>query len=456
MDESTNHEDRPAKRCKLAGTISYGTAPTEFTGYDKEKMVFLIHNFAELQEKRTEFFFTKANEACGQEWKLLVYPRGDKNSKTDAEYTSVFLACVNKNIETNPVIARGSIRTKTKTHSLEEKYENRIGRGSREFKKREDIIRQDLNKQGTLTIEVELEVATEKRKVWSPNTSNINKDVMLKLYESIEETSDVTFLVGPSKVVQHAHKNILAVQARDLYDLVITEEASSSSPKAKARSTRSQAKSENSIVLQDVDANAFEAFLKFVYGIVPDMINAENGEDNDDDGDVATDTNEAEAKLILLVADRFGCTDLKLHMESYLIRKVLVPSKAARLLLLADSHSCALLKEAAMKVYITDPKTVMEAHDDWKTLQESTKLLTELLVYATLDRSTTTYSSVVSDGDGTVNDADGFDVTSLRERLEAYDLDLDGSREMLLHRWKNYLGAQRGDDGDVDSNNVRS
>ena len=453
-----NGQGRPVKRRKLAGTTSYGTAPTEFTGYGKETIVFLIHNFADLQGKREECIKTETIRACGHKWKLNIFPRGTEDSISTVEYSSIFLYCKSDNIETNPVIARVSIRTKTTvlTPSAYKYTKKTVGRGSENFKKREDIIQQDLNKQGTLTIEVEIEIATERQKVWSPNTSNINKDVMMKLYDSLEETSDVTFLVGPSKEEFQAHKCVLAVQARDLYDLVITEEASSSSPKAKARSTRSQAKSENSIVLQDVDANAFEAFLKFVYGIVPDMINAENGEDNDDDGDVATDTNEAEAKLILLVADRFGCTDLKLHMESYLIRKVLVPSKAARLLLLADSHSCALLKEAAMKVYITDPKTVMAAHDDWNTLQESTKLLTELLVYATLDRSTTTYSSVVSDGDGTVNDADGFDVTSLRERLEAYNLDLDGSREMLLHRWKNYLGAQRGDDGDVDSNNVRS
>ena len=54
-----------------------------------------------------------------------------------------------------------------------------------------------------------------------------------------------------------------------------------------------------------------------------------------------------------------------------------------------------------------------------------------------------------------MNDADEYDVRSLRERLEAYELDLDGSREMLLQRWKEYLSAQRGDD-DVGANNSRS
>ena len=329
--------------------------------------------------------------------------------------------------------------------------------GFEDFKKREDIIQQDLNQQGTLTIEIELEIPTEKREVWAPNTSNINKDVLMKLYESIEETSDVTFLVGPSKVVHHAHKNILAVQARDLYDLVIAEEESSSS--TKSISTRSKAKSENAIVLQDVDANAFEVFLKFVYGMLPDTIDTGNDDDTGNDGDVDIDTNEEQAKSILLVADRFGCTDLKLHTESYLLRKVLLPSKVARLLLMADSHSLPLLKEACMDTYILDPKTVQQSEVDWNQLQESTKLLVELLNYATTsssDGGRKKYSSYINDGKGTIAVADEYDVTSLRERLEAYDLDLDGSREMLLHRWKNYLVAQRGNDDEVDSNNARS
>ena len=37
------------------------------------------------------------------------------------------------------------------------------------------------------------------------------------------------------------------------------------------------------------------------------------------------------------------------------------------------------------------------------------------------------------------DDADGLDVTSLRERLERAGLDVDGSREMLVERWKQQL-----------------
>ena len=449
MNGSTNHEDRPAKICKIAGRVSHGSDPLEFTGINKEKMFFDIHNFADLKEKRKACFYTKTIEACGHKWRMKIYPRGKNSSKTDAEYTSIYLCCADENIETNPVIARGFFRTKTMTDNLAEfKYEERKGQGFKDFKKRENIIQQDLNQQGTLTIEVEIETATEKREVWAPSKTNTKmcKDVMTMLYRSLEQTSDVTFVVGPAKEEIPAHKCVLAVQAKDLYDLVITAEESAASNS-----------DSSNIILKDIDANAFGMFVKFVYGMLPDMRDAENGDKNENGNtDDAVDTirNEEQATSILLIADRFGCTDLKLHMESYLIRNILVPSKAARLLLLADSYSCPLLKEAAMRIYITDPNSVKRSEKDWKQLQDSTKLLIELLDYATTTSSSdggrTTYSSYIQNGNGTMEDADGYDVRSLRERLEAYELDLDGSRTMLLKRWKEYLLAQRGDDDDDD------
>ena len=60
-------------------------------------------------------------------------------------------------------------------------------------------------------------------------------------------------------------------------------------------------------------------------------------------------------------------------------------------------------------------------------------------MYASSGRNS--YASMVDDGNGTIDDVDDFDVTSLRERLQKVDLDVDGSREMLVDRWKNYLRA---------------
>ena len=43
------------------------------------------------------------------------------------------------------------------------------------------------------------------------------------------------------------------------------------------------------------------------------------------------------------------------------------------------------------------------------------------------------------DGHTSLDNVDDFDVTSLRERLEIANLDVDGSRQILVERWKHYL-----------------
>jgi hypothetical protein len=406
---------RSAKRMKLAGETSYGKIPKEFLG-NTEKMQFHIHDFANLKHKIGKRFYTNTINAHGHPWKLLIYPRGHDKSSTDAEYVSVFLCYAGENTGTNPVVAKAMIQTKTinmQISKFEFSIENKnYARGRYDYCKREDIIENDCNNAGTLTFMAELQVATEMKSVWFPQLLTCcNNTIGTQLYRSTE-TSDITFIVGASKKGFDVHKNIIAVRARDLYELVVTEEESSND--------ESDIKT---IVLPDVDETAFEALLEFIYM------------------DKVPTVNET-TKSILLTANRFGCTDLKLYMESILIEKFLIPSTAASLLLLADSHSCALLKEAAMDVYASNPNDVMESSkDDWIKLKESNDLLVELLVYTNNAGGRKRYSSVVEDGNGTIDDADEFDVTSLRERLQKVGLDVDGSREYLLELWKNYVRA---------------
>jgi hypothetical protein len=56
--------------------------------------------------------------------------------------------------------------------------------------------------------------------------------------------------------------------------------------------------------------------------------------------------NAKDAEGLLRAADKYGCVDVKLYTESMLVDKFLNTSNAARLMILRDSHSCALLKEA--------------------------------------------------------------------------------------------------------------
>ena len=397
-------DKRSSKRYKVARHFSHGAVHTKSVNGNKETVIVDIESFVNLPSDSVSINV----QACGHEWKVRVYPGVD--SRNDDSCVYILLLGDDERIEENPLIANARFRSKAIIGSF-------LKNSRSVSMQRRQIIEDGLNDDGTFTFEFDIEIA--KRAVWYPKLNTLNNDIGTKLYRSIEATSDVTFLVGLPEMKIKAHKSVLFLRARELYDLVITEEHS-----------LPLSRNGTEIVLENIDSSAFEALVQFCYiGTIPKLNTKGNKDEN-------------EAKNVLLVADRFGCSDLKLYTESYLVEHILVASKVARLLLLADSHSCPLLKEASMHAFIVDPKTVMESQGDWKKIQESTKLLEELLVHATSGRSNVKYSSVVTDGDGTVNYADGLDVTSLRERLQKYQLDVDGSKETLLHRWKDHCGSK--------------
>jgi hypothetical protein len=171
------------------------------------------------------------------------------------------------------------------------------------------------------------------------------------------------------------------------------------------------------IELPDVNEVAFGALFKFLYtGTESTYIHRD----------------EKSAQDMLLLADQFDCTHLKLYAESVLAERFLDTSNAADMILFADAHSCALLKEAAMGIYTTDPKTVKET-GGYSRLKESMNLILELLEYTSGERG-----EYIRVADRTPEeDVDNLDVTSLRERLRSVSIhNVDGSKEMLVKRWK--------------------
>jgi len=421
MVDSPASQGRAAKRIKLAGRDSYGKIPKVFSDHDDNivKMEFDIHDFPNLPQTRGEHLYTGTINAHGHLWKLMVYPRGHSKSKTDVVHVSIYLVYAGKNTETDPVVAKIAFRTKTINYQ-QKKWEFskgvKSGYGLADFAKREDIIKKDCNEAGTLTVTVELQVATEKKSIWYPQMTSCD---YTRLYKSVE-TSDVTVMAGTKEF--QLHKCVLADRARVLFELVLTEESSSSS---------SSSGNNNCIVVHiDVSETVFEVLIQFVYSSEEPKL---------------SDLDEETIKSILVAANRFRVTELKLYVESILIEKFLVPSKAAAFLLFADAHLCALLKETSMDAYMTDPPAVIASHSDWTKLQESNKLLTELLLYASAaaggrKRYSSYVRTVDSNGDHILEDADDLDVTSLRERLQQEaKLDVDGSRSMLVARWKDYL-----------------
>ena len=114
--------------------------------------------------------------------------------------------------------------------------------------------------------------------------------------------------------------------------------------------------------------------------------------------------------------------------------------------LLGDSHAYALLKEAALNMYVADPTSFRESDTTtpatagaWSKIQESNRLLEELLVYSSdkwdaTRNPTTTTAAIANSTDGTNATTATIDVGTLREHLEDANLALDGSREVLVHR----------------------
>ena len=142
---------------------------------------------------------------------------------------------------------------------------------------------------------------------------------------------------------------------------------------------------------------------------------------------------------ILLAANRFDCTQLKLYVESVIVDKFLTPIIAVKLLILGDSYSCALLKEAAMNLCASDISAA-EGSEGWSELKESNCLLYELLKCVSQK-----FLSYKNDHDATTTTTtvDNLDVTSLREQLQESKLEVDGSRSMLVARLKKHRQQEK-------------
>lgn len=97
-------------------------------------------------------------------------------------------------------------------------------------------------------------------------------------------------------------------------------------------------------------------------------------------------------------------------------------ANAARLLLVSHSHSCGLLKEAALKVCIEHVDIVSKS-DHWNEVMESAELLGELL-FTSRKRSFL------------LNNTEQMSIAELRDLLLEKGQSVDGSRETLINRLK--------------------
>eukprot|EP00977_Amphora_coffeiformis_P028740 scaffold36777_cov199-Amphora_coffeaeformis.AAC.5 len=125
----------------------------------------------------------------------------------------------------------------------------------------------------------------------------------------------------------------------------------------------------------------------------------------------------ADALSILKLCDKHGFVDLKMLMESRIVQ-----TKAAELAVVAQSHNCALLKEAAIK-FISDDLSNVMGKDGWNDLLKWPELVNDVF-YMQATRARPSYRSGL----------DSLGVAALRSRAASQGLDVDGSRESLVKR----------------------
>ena len=220
----------------------------------------------------------------------------------------------------------------------------------------------------------------------------------MELYDNAtSEISDVVFTVGEREC--HAHTLILSMKAKILFEL------------------SKEYKNDVPIRIHEVSEIVFGSLLDYVYSVkAPDI------------------ENENIAMELLVAADRFDCTQLKLYAESVIADKFLVASNAAELLVFADSYSCALLKEAAMNLYKTSTNAVRESQS-WNKVKESYRLLGELL-----DHLYNPFPTSGKLGNGySCDDVDHMDVASLHDQLQEAHLKVDGGGEIIVQRLKEHI-----------------
>eukprot|EP00536_Pseudo-nitzschia_multiseries_P013849 jgi/Psemu1/36673/gm1.36673_g len=126
-------------------------------------------------------------------------------------------------------------------------------------------------------------------------------------------TTDATFLLDDGKEYI-VHRILLSARARALFERLAEHDEDVRIP------------------VSGVPSDVFEAIL--------DYIHTDRGPEIND---------EARAREFLRASDRFGCDDLKRRTESLLVNKILRPHNAANLLVLANSHSCVRLRNAALR-----------------------------------------------------------------------------------------------------------
>ena len=342
-----------------------------------------FHSFANLNAHRGTSVGSPKIECHGLQWKIKLYPGGEWESSESATFVSIFLSCessteVGKDVRASYTIRSPTARGPPLAWSEDGPYtfgtSSFTSWGDYDCVLREDVLHpmSGFLVNGNLTIEVDIQVVLDTFP-WSANAKleatsgrldlvsatlhglkkehrqmkSLSVD-MLQLLDS-EESSDVTFEVGRNaegqkKKIFNVHRLVLSTRCPVLASLV--EDCNVEGP----------------IPIEDIDPNMFLMLLRFLYG-----------------GEVpGKNVLKKDAQAIIRAADRFGCTGLKLHVEAELAWADISANDVAELILFADATNCALLKEAAMDVFVGDIEGVI-ASKGYDQVKESPSIMAEMM-----------------------------------------------------------------------------
>jgi len=345
---------------------------------------FEIPDFASLSHERGNFVEPRPIRILNKSWHLRVYPRGHEMSRTDKTLVSCFLTAGDE---------RSAFSSQTRNHQSENKADNfefsfRI-RNWRMVPKRcgfrlgvaygfmghtrEKILQNGLEEDGRLVIDVALGFSPQtpqpqflhsnKKQKISVHTKRLvkNKNMGLDLVPS-SEFADLSFRVG--QTIFQAHKCVLALRARTLLELALDEDDSDEGTAISP-----------TVHIPNVDEDTFRVFLDYVY--TSNQGNLRNFLQSSSPDHLQSTVS------LFQVADKFGATDLKDFLEWFLANELLSPANCCEMILLADSHWCLHLKERAMNLFCSNPMaSIVQGSTGWKLLEESPKLLLELLIWS--------------------------------------------------------------------------
>jgi len=350
-----------------------------------------IYDFKERKEKFDKGLGSPILKAHGYNWTIEVFPRGSvvhqTTSKHDRDSLSLRLHLHDR--DDVSVTCRTTFRCKGTERTCGAKVVSK-GKGiiCESFLSREDALEKYLEDDGSLVIESDIQIAAEDKRVWYPNKL-IRQDILVELYQNASsECSDVAFSVEGT--IYLAHKNIIFLRCKKLWEIA----------------KECNFEHDRPIQIDSVSRDIFKSILDFVYTVeMPNIKNLRM------------------AAEVIVAADCFDCVHIKLYAESIIVDKFLSADSAAEWLVFADSQSCALLKEAAIKLFIADTKTVKSA-EAWSKVKESPQLVLELLDSITNDCS---------------EEIDRIDVGDLRKILQKANLEFDGSRAVLVESVKTLI-----------------